>query len=101
MTSKRRSRGAKDCTVNAQRSLEGETNLSLQSNKSDRGLINSLEVLVTTIDLKHLQDGDAILLPKHIHLRHHDGKQAATCGQRGTGIRGNLHLGGNSDFFLL
>ena len=97
-TSERRSRRAKDCTVNAQRSLEGETNLSLRSNKSDRGLINSLEVLVTIIDLQHLQDGDAIFLPQHIHLRHHNGKQAATCGQLGAGVCGNLRPGVNSDF---
>ena len=28
-----------------------------------------------------------------------DGNQAQTCGQRGTGTRGNLHPGANSDFF--
>ena len=33
-----------------------------------------------------------------LHLRHHNGNQAAPCGQRGTGIRGNLHLRMNSDF---
>ena len=55
----------------------------------------------TIIDLKLLQDGDTILLPQRIrlHLRHHDGNQAATCGQRGTGIRGNLHPGVNCELF--
>ena len=65
-------------------------NLFLQSNKSDKGAINSLKALKNTIvDLKLLQDGDTILLPQRIrlHLRHHDGNQAATCGQRGTGTR--------------
>ena len=53
------------------------------------------------IDLMLLQDGDTFLLPQRIrlHLRHHDGNQAATCGQRGTGSRGNLHLGVNFFFF--
>ena len=76
-----------------------ETNLSLQSNKSDKGAI--LKILKNThIDLMLLQDGDTILLPQRfrLHLRHHDGNQAATCGQRGTGTRGNLHPGVNSDF---
>ena len=42
-----------------------DTNLSLQSNKSDKGLINSLKALRNTIiDLKLLQDGDTILLPQ-------------------------------------
>ena len=47
-----------------------------------------------------LQDGDIILLPQRIrlHLRHHDGNQAATCGQCGNGTRGNLYPGENSDF---
>ena len=69
---------------------------------SDKGAINSLKALKNMhIDLMLLQDGDTILLPQHIrlHLRHHDGNQAATCGRRGTGIRGNLHLGANSVFF--
>ena len=49
-----------------------------------------------------LQDGDTVLLPQRmrLHLRHHDGNQAATCGQRGTGIRGSSHPGVNSVFFL-
>ena len=79
-----------------------ETNLSLQSNKSDKSAINSMKALRNTIiDMKLPQDGDTVLLPQRIllHLRHHDGNQAATCGQRGTGIRGNLHPGVNSDFF--
>ena len=79
-----------------QQSLEVETNLSLQSNKSDKSAINSLKALKNVhIDLMLLQGGDTILLPQHIrlHLRHHDGNPAATCGQRGTGIRGNLHPG--------
>ena len=103
VTSKRRSRHAKDCITNIQQLLEGETNRSLQSNKSDKGAINSLKALMNTInDLKLVQDGDTILLPQRIrlHLRHHDGNQAATCGQRGTGIRGNLHPGLNGEFFF-
>ena len=54
------------------------------------------------IDLMLLQDDDAILLPQRIrlHLRHHDCNQPATCGQRGTGIRGNLHPGMNRVFSL-
>ena len=89
--------------MSIQQSLEMETNLSLQSNKSDRGAISSLKAMKNTIiDLMLLHDGDAILLPQRIrlHLRHHDGNQAATCGQRGTGIRGNLHPGVNSEFFF-
>ena len=83
-----------------QQSPEVETNLSLQSKKSDKGGINSLNAMKNThIDFMLLQDGDTILLPQRIrlHLRHHDGNQAATCGQRGTGTRGNLHPGVNSD----
>ena len=93
--SNRRSRHAKDCTKSIQRSLEVETNLSLQSNKSDKGAFDILKAL------NLLQNGDTILLPQRIrlHLRHHDGNQAATCGQRGTGIRGNLHPGVNSELF--
>ena len=55
----------------------------------------------TKIDLMLLQDGDTILLPQRIrlHLRHHDGNQAAACGQCGTGTRENLHPAVNSDFF--
>ena len=52
-------------------------------------MVNSLEALNAIIDLKLLHDGDTILLPQRIRL-HHDGNQAATCGQRGTGV--------NSDF---
>ena len=55
----------------------------------------------TIVDLKLLQDGDTILHPQRIHLRHNDGNQAATCGQLGAGIRGNHHPGLNSEFFLL
>ena len=42
-----------------------------------------------------LQDGDTILLPQRIrlHLRHHDGNQAASCG--------NLHPGVNSVFSIV
>ena len=73
-----------------------------QSNKSDKGATNSLKALKNMhIDLMLLQDGGTIVLPQRIrlHLRHHDGNQAATCGQRGTGIRGTLHPGVKSDFF--
>ena len=76
VTSKMRSRHAKDCTISLRQSLEVETNLSLQSNKSDKGAINSLKALKNMhIDLTLLQDGDTILLPQRIrlHLRHHDG----------------------------
>ena len=75
---------------------------SLQSTKSDKGAINSLKDLMNTdIDLNLQQDGDTILLPQRIrlHLRHRDGNQTATCGQHGTGIRGNLLPGVNSEFF--
>ena len=45
------------------RPLEVETNLSLQSNQSDKGAINSLRALMNAIiDLKLLQDGGTILL---------------------------------------
>ena len=104
MTLHKRSRHAEDCITNVQRSLEVETNLPLQSNKPDKGLINNLKALRNTIiDLMLLQDGDTILVPQRIRLelRHHDGNQAATCGQLGAGIRGNHHPGLNSDFFLL
>ena len=95
-----RSKHAKYCITNLLRSLEVETNLSLQSNKSDKGLINNLKALRNTIiGLMLLQDGDTILLPQRIHLRHHDGNQAASCGQLGTGTRGSLYPGVNSDFF--
>ena len=68
----------------------------------DKGLINSWNVLKKTIiDVKLLQDGDTILLPRRSHLRHHDGNQAATCGQLAAGIRGNLLPGLNSDFSLV
>ena len=79
-----------------------ETNLFLQSNKSDKDAINTFKDLKnTTIDLMLVQDGGTIFLPQrsHLNLRHHDGNQAATCGQRGAGTRGILHLGVNSDFF--
>ena len=97
----RRSRHAKDCTKSFQRSPEVETNLSLQSNNSDKGAINSLKALKNThIDLMLQQDGGTILLPQRtrLHLRHHDGNWAAICGQRGTGTHVNLHPGVNSDF---
>ena len=58
-----------------------------EQSKPDKGAINSLNALRhTIIDSKLLQDGDTILLPQRIHLRHHDDNQAATCGQRGTGL---------------
>ena len=102
VTLKRRRRHAKDCTMNIQRSLQVETNISLQSNKSDKGAINSLKALMNTIiDLKLPQDGDTILLPRRIHLRHHDGNQAANCGQLGLGVRGTRHPWLNSSNFLL
>ena len=63
-----------------------------------KGAINSSKALKNMhIDLMLLQDGDTILLPQRIRL--HDGNQASTCGQRGTGTRGNLHPGVNNDFF--
>ena len=76
--------------------------LSFQSNKSDNGAINSLKALKNTIiHLELLQDGDTILLPQRtrLHLRHHDGIQAATCCQRGTGIHRNFRPGVNSELF--
>ena len=98
--SERRSKHAKDCITNFQRSLDVETNQFLQSNKSDKGLINSLKALRNAFfDLKLLHDGDTILLPQRIHLRHHDGNQAAICGQLGAGIRGDHHPGLNSEHF--
>ena len=84
-----------------QQSLEVETNLSFQSNTSDKSAINNLNALKNMhIDLLLLQDGETIRLPQRIrlHLRHHDGNQAATCGQRGTGTHGNLLPGVNNDF---
>ena len=77
--------------MNIQRSLDVETNLLFQSNKSDKGVVNSLKALNAIIDLMLLQDGDTILLPQRIRL-HHDGNHASICGQRGTGV--------NSDFFF-
>ena len=95
VTPNRRSRHAKGCTNSIQRSVKAESNRSLQSNKFDKGVINNLKASDTIIDLKHPQDRNTILLPQRIRLqlRHHDGNQGGTCGQRGTGIRGNLHLG--------
>ena len=102
LTLKRRNKHAQDCITNIQRLLQVETNLSLQSNMSDKGLINSLTAVRNTIvDWKLPQDGGTILLPRRIHLRHQDGNQAATCSQLGTGVRGNHHPGPNSYFFLL
>ena len=72
-------------------------------NKSDKGAINGLKALKNVhIDFMLLQDGDTILLPQRIrpHLRHHDGNQAATCSQRGTGTHGKLQPGVNRDFFF-
>ena len=72
-----------------------------RNNKSDKGLVNSLKALKNTIiDLKFPQDADTIFLTRRIHLRHHDGNQAATCGQHGVGIRGTRHPGLNSHFFF-
>ena len=88
--------------MSTQQSLDVEKNLSLQSNTSDRSAMNSLKAVKNrNIDLMLLQDVDTILLPQSIrlHLRHHGGFQAATCGQRGTGIRRNVHPGVNSEFF--
>ena len=91
----------KDCSTKIQQSQEVETNLSLQSNKSDKGLVNSLKAWKNTIiDLKLPQDGDTVLLPRRIHLRHHDDNQAATCGHHGAGIHGNHHPRLKSDFFF-
>ena len=62
VTLNRQSRHAKDCTKSIQRSLEVETHLSFQSNKSDKGAINSLKALKNTIiDLKLLQDHNAFV----------------------------------------
>ena len=105
VTLRMRSRHAKDCTVCMQQSLEMETNLSFQSNKSGKGGTNSLKDMKNThIDLMLLQDGGAInFLPQriHLHLRHHDGNRAATCGQRGTGTRVNLHPWSEEWFFIV
>ena len=98
---KRRSKYAKYCITTIQRSLEVEINLSLQSNQSDKSLINNLKALrKTIIDLKLLHNGDTILLPQRIHLRHHGDNHAATCGQLGAGIRGNHHPGLNSELCM-
>ena len=65
--------------------ITGSGNEPIPPDKSDKGAINSLKVLMNAvIDLKLLQDDD--------------GNQAATCGQRGTEIRGHLHPGENSDY---
>ena len=59
--------------------LEVETKISLQSNKSDKGLFNNCKVLRNTIiDLMLPQEGDTILLPQRIrlHLRHHEESSA-------------------------
>ena len=100
---KRRSKHAEYCITTIQRSLEVEINLSLQSNQSDKSLINNLKALrKTIIDLKLLlHNGDTILLPQRIHLRNHDDNQAATCGQLGARIRGNHHPGLNSELCFL
>ena len=46
-----------------------ETNLSLQSNKSDKSAINNLMALKNMqIDSMLLQDGDTILLPQRITM---------------------------------
>ena len=64
VTLKRRSKHAKDCITKKLQSLEVETNLSPQGNKSDNGLINNSKALKNTIiDLKLTQDGDTIFLP--------------------------------------
>ena len=103
LTSKKRSKNAKDCVTNIQQSLEMETNLSLVVNKSGICLINNLKALKNTItDLTVPHDGGTILLPRRIRhhdLRHHDGNQAATGSQLGAGIRGKHHSGLNSNFF--
>ena len=89
--------------MSIQQSLEVETNLSLPEQqvrqRRDKQFLQAMKN--TYIDWMLLQGGDTNLLPQRIrlHLRRHDGNQAATCGQLGTGIRGNLHLGVNSDFF--
>ena len=67
-----------------------ETNLYLQSNKSDKGVINSSKPVKTKhIDLMLLQDDSTIFLPQRIrlHLRHRNGNQSVACGQRGTETR--------------
>ena len=78
VTLKKWSKHAKYCSKNTQRSLEVGTNLSLQGNKWDNGLINHLKALKNRItDLKLPLDGDTISLPRRIHLRHHDGQPSS------------------------
>ena len=71
-----------------------EQQVRQRPNQQFKGLEN------THIDFMLLQDGDTLRLPQRIrlHLRHHNGNPEATRGQRGTGTRGNLHPGVNSDF---
>ena len=86
--------------MNIQQSLEVETNLSLQSNKPDKGLSNNLKASKNTITDLNLV-GDSILPPgRRIHLRHQTGNQAATASQLGARIRGKHHPGQNSNFFF-
>ena len=93
VTLKRRCIHAKDCTKSIQRSLE----------VSDKGAINSLKTLKNSIIYWKLpQDGDTIFLPQRIrlHLRHHDGNQAATCVNVELGFVEIFNLGVNNDFFF-
>ena len=53
----------------------------------------------TITDLTVPQDGDTILPPRRIRLRHHTGNQAATGSQLGARIRGKHHPGLGSNFF--
>ena len=102
VTFKRRSRHAKDCTMSIQQSLEVETNLSLRSSKSTKArstVWRPWRMRLSTWSFHRM----AIRFFFHdafVFIRHHDGNQAATYGQCGTGNRGNLHPGVNSEFFF-
>ena len=75
-----------------------------QTSPRDKGSNSSLKVMKSTyIDLMLLQDGDTILLPQPIrlHLRHHDGNQAETCGLLGTGTRGKSSSWSKQWFFFI
>ena len=100
-TLKRRSKHAEDCIMITQRSLDVETILSPEQQVRQMRDQQLKALMNMIIDLKFPQNGDTIFLPQRIrlHLRHHDGNQAATCGQFGTGIRGNLHPEVSSEIF--
>ena len=85
--------------ANCKRLYHEHTAITGSGNKPISPGVKALKNTIT--DLKLPQDGDTILLPRRIHLRHHDGNQAANCGQLGVGIRGTRHPGLNSFFFFL